>query len=335
MQRSSSFLFSLIFHLSIVVLVIFWPAPEPRKGEPLTGAMVQGIVTIGKAGGPAKARPKETPKDTAPVSKVDDSAPKTEEKITTAQPRVDPTPQVAPPKEVKPVEKTPEPPKVEPKAPPQKPVESPDAVKIPEKRVDKPKDKPKEKPQEKPKEKPKDKPKDKAQPEAPKKPVKDTKPTQKKGSAAQQALADLNKDEKKKPSGGGSGASAANALKALESELGGGDGSGTASGSGYGEGGYGDSALIGSYTDSLVSRIRPNWSWTGLAVRQALQATFRIKIAPDGTIESHELVESSGNSNFDATVTKAIALTRQVEPPPSSIPNGEVVVIFRPDALMQ
>lgn len=331
MQRSSSFLFSLIFHLSIVVLVIFWPAPEPRKGEPLTGAMVQGIVTIGKAGGAVKAKPQQTPKDTSAVSKVPEESAAAEEKTTTAQTRVEPAPLVTPPKEVKPVEKTPEAPKVEPKTPPKKPVETPDAVKIAEKREDKPKEKPKEKAKDKPQEKPKT---DTKKPEQKTTPPKDKKPASQKGSAAQQALADLNKDAKK-PSSGGSGSSAASALKALESELGGGDGSGTASGSGYGEGGYGDSALIGSYTDSLVSRIRPNWSWTGLAVRQALQATYRIKITPDGTIESHELLESSGNSSFDATVAKAIALTRQVEPPPSSIPNGEIVVIFRPDALMQ
>lgn len=322
------------------MLVVFWPAPGPRKGEPLTGAMVQGIVTIGKAGGPMKTRPQEKPKDTTPVNKVVENSAAPEEKTTTAQTRVEPTPPVTPPKEVKPVEKTVEPPKVEPKTPPKKPVESPDAVKIAEKREEKPKEKPKEKPVEKPKEKSKDTPKEKpktdtSKTEQKKTPPKDTKPTTQKGSAAQQALADLNKEGKKKPSGGGSGSSAANALKALESELGGGDGSGMASGSGFGEGGYGDSVLIGSYTDSLVSRIRPNWSWTGLASRQALQAKFRIKIAPDGTIESHELIESSGNSSFDATVTKAIALTRQVEPPPSSIPNGEIDVIFRPDALMQ
>ena len=320
MQRSSGFLFSVIFHLSLVVLVVFWPASAPRKTEPYTGALVQGIVTIGKAGGPAKKTVQDTAKNTGTVGRVKDPEP-TPQTPPTSQPRVEPEAPVTPPKDVKHVEKIQEPTPPPEKVTAQKKVE-PDAVKISEKREDKPKEK--KEPETKKTETKKTVKQDKT-------PQKKTAPpkSEKKGSAASQALADLGKSEKKKTPKGGT--SAADALKSFESELGGGDGSGTATGSGYGEGGYGDSLLVGSYIDSLVSRIKPNWEWTRRTDRRVLKASFLIKVGADGRIESHSLVDSSGNPSFDSSVTKAIVLTNQVEPPPPSIPNGEILVIFSSD----
>jgi TonB family protein len=120
------------------------------------------------------------------------------------------------------------------------------------------------------------------------------------------------------------------ALADLGREVGGagsgaqGSGAGSPDGTGYG--------IAGAYVDSVVSRIRPNWSWPGRTDRRNYVAVVNIKIAKDGTIQNYVLATSSGNDFFDSTVLRAIQATRQLEPPPSA-QFMDMDISFSPDAL--
>lgn len=87
-----------------------------------------------------------------------------------------------------------------------------------------------------------------------------------------------------------------------------GDGPGGSGGDGYG--------IVGSYMQSLVSRIRPNWEYAGRADRRNPTAMVRISIAKDGTILEADIIQSSGDAAFDGSVLKAVRDTGKVEPPP-------------------
>ncbi|MCC8194435.1 MAG: TonB C-terminal domain-containing protein, partial [Deltaproteobacteria bacterium] len=88
-----------------------------------------------------------------------------------------------------------------------------------------------------------------------------------------------------------------------------GDGPGGSGGDGFG--------IVGSYMQSLVSRIKPNWEYAGRADRRNPTATVGISIGRDGTILEVELVQSSGDAAFDGSVLKAVRDTGRVEPPPT------------------
>lgn len=87
------------------------------------------------------------------------------------------------------------------------------------------------------------------------------------------------------------------------------DGPGGSGGDGIG--------VVGSYMQSLVSRIKPNWEYAGRADRRNPTAVAEIRIAGDGTILEALIVTSSGDNAFDGSVLKAIRDTVRVEPPPS------------------
>lgn len=170
-------------------------------------------------------------------------------------------------------------------------------------------------------------------PEPPKDPV--TKPisTEKQANATKTAAADPPKkpeDVLKKALGdlggnkpqtgaraGGSGKpdpnSVAAALGAFK-KSGAGDGD---TGTGPGGAGGDGVGIVGTYQQSLVSRIRPFWEYPGRADRKNPQAVARITIAKDGTILGAKIEKSSGDAAFDGSVLKAIRDTERVEPPPT------------------
>ena len=291
MYRYISFLLSTILHLSLVLMVIFWPKPAYT---PLVAnmPMIQGIVTMGKAGGAALP-------DKGSGGQVKPEPPKAE------------PPKPEPPK--------PEPPKPEPP--------KPDAVPVPQEK--KPEVKPEPpKPPEKPKEeKPKvpEKPKDE-KPKPPEKPK--TPPSKPAEDAVSKALADLGKEtsnDTRTP--GRTTASADDEIDALRKELlGGGDTFGDGPG---GAGGFGDSHIVGSYAESVASRIKANWDLVERADRRDMAATVRLTIAPDGKVTGTEILSSSGSQMFDDAMLKAIRLS-VLEPPPPGLPNGEITIVFRP-----
>lgn len=88
---------------------------------------------------------------------------------------------------------------------------------------------------------------------------------------------------------------------------------------GTGPGGQGGDGigLVGSYMQSLVSRIKPNWEYAGRADRRNPTAVVSIEIAKDGSIMDVAIVTSSGDPAFDGSVLKAVRDTIRVEPPPT------------------
>lgn len=300
--RLPSFLLSLILHLGLFAVVLFWPLGTSNLPDVTAAPMVTGLVTI-KPGQSLPGKGVEKPQDATgntPAKPIEKAAP-TEPEKTPAQVQRPDQPEVKP--EVKAVEKAPD----------------PEAIPIP-KEPEKKKDVPepiKKEPEKKPEAK---------KPE--KKPEK--KPPAKKDDLAS-ALASLDKDVKKedKKRQGKGGNAVTGALDDLKKQTGGpGDG-----GPGMGSGGGGDGVgALGSYEASVISRVRPNWSYVEPANRRNFTAVVNIRIDPDGTIREARIVQSSGNSYFDGTVMSAIRLTATLEPP-NSPEMMDMNIAFSPDAL--
>lgn len=303
-QRLPSFFLSLCLHLGVAMLVIFWPASQPKPPE-LMPLQINGLITLGKEGRAASSQGQTAGSQ---QSKTPAAKPKPEEgtKVAAAQPPAKPEPKP----EAKPA------PKPEPK---------PEAIPIP-------KEPEKQKPQKKPPEsnatqkKPPDpksaqnkKPPEKETPKKDPQAKPDSKAAQQgKKSSLEDALLALSKETGPSAKGGasssGKGQGVDAAMKALEKEFGGsgddaqGDGPGGRGGDGRG--------VPGAYLDMIFSRVKPHFSWAGRADRAKYRAKVNIDIARDGRILARRLVESSGNALYDAAVLSALDQTEDLEPPP-------------------
>lgn len=99
-----------------------------------------------------------------------------------------------------------------------------------------------------------------------------------------------------------------------------------AGGSGFGAGALGGAGMGGGsirppeffqYYRLLEYRIKEGWRWHD---RNApLVAQVEIAIARDGTLESVQVVASSGNRAFDDSVLRAVRKASPVPPPPASV----------------
>ncbi|MDL2316092.1 TonB C-terminal domain-containing protein, partial [Desulfovibrio sp. OttesenSCG-928-A18] len=134
--------------------------------------------------------------------------------------------------------------------------------------------------------------------------------------------------------GRGTGQSLSSALTELDKELKAGGSGPDAQGTGPGGSGGDGYGILGAYQDSIISRVRENWSWPGRTDRRNFTAVVNIQIASDGTIKSARLVSPSGNNFFDATVMRAIATTAVLEPPPHP-GYSNIDISFSPEALAQ
>lgn len=322
-SRLPSFLLSLCLHLALLLLVVFWPAPAPPPYEPHAGALVSGLVTIGKEGKSTPNAKSEVPQ----ASKGRSEQPSEQQKQGAP---VEKPAEAAPPDPPKPVE-TPPPP---PEKPKEAPKPEPEATPIPKEPEKTPEKKPEPKPEpkkeeKKPEEKKPEPRKDEKKPE-PKKP-------EPKKDDLKSALADMQKDvgsptgkQRGRTSGPGSGQDLSSALADLGKQVGGsgndaqGRGPGGSGGDGYGR--------LGAYQDSVISRVRPNWSFVERADRKNYVAVVNILIDADGTIKGARIVTSSGNSYFDGTVMQAIAATERLEAPPSP-DMMNINISFTPQAL--
>lgn len=293
-ERSLSFLASLCLHLLVFVLVLFWPAPDPGPLLP-TGTLVSGLVSFNPLEGAAKTPSRQ---DT-PTPQRGQQQPTQ----TTKQPEERPQTPETPP------QKTPE---KQPEKQPAKTVKQPDSTATPIA----------EDPTKKP-------PQKNATAQATTPPAKNataqTAPPAKNATAqtpkgnVKDALKDLERQAgqqqgRGKNTGSGSGQDLSSALADLGKEVGG-SGSGT-QGSGAGAPGGTGYGVAGAYEDSVVSRVRPNWSWPGRTDRRNYIAVVNIQIGADGTIQSYRLTTPSGNGYFDSTVLRALQATRQLEAPP-------------------
>lgn len=305
MDRLSSFLISLILHLAIFALVLFWPA-NVTPPAPKSGLIVQGFVTLGKAGTTAT----DTKASSAKLGSPDEKLPGDEQPIVAQNSLVE--------KEVKPSQATPVDKPQTVKKEPAAIEKKPDIKAIPVPKKEEPK---KEKLQKKEPDKKelgkkddkkpaneKDTKKETAKKDAP---VKDAKPPTK------------TKDKKTTKGGSGQGSALENALKGFE-RLEGGTGDDTSGTGPGGKGGTGVGIVTDMYKEVVASEIRHNWSMAGRADRQNLRATVRIYLSADGTIERYEMMQSSGDRVLDATLVTAIINTRQIsETPPT--PEARVI----------
>lgn len=144
------------------------------------------------------------------------------------------------------------------------------------------------------------------------------KPAQKPEDVLKKALGDMGGNKPQSGArAGGSGKPDPNSVAAALGSFkkaGSGDGD---TGTGPGGSGGDGVGLLGTYQQSLVSRIRPFWEYAGRADRKNPQAIARISIAKDGTILGAKIEKSSGDPSFDGSVVKAIMDTGRVEPPPT------------------
>lgn len=343
-NRLLSVLASLCLHLAVLALALWWPAPAPRLPDLSEGVLVSGLVTLGAPGKTVPGSRNEVPKGTqGPSERTDGAAdvrdtakeretpPPPDTSRTTPPPRVEET--VKPPVEIEPgstlipedptkkTEPVKEEPKTEDKPKPEEKPKAEDKPKVEEKPKpeEKPKadDKPKDK--EKPKDKPEEKPKDKPKPEE--KPKDKPKPKKEDDLAA--ALADLDKEVRKGRTGARDpGPDAGQDLSRALADLGksvGGDGN-DASGAGPGGSGGGAVGALGAYEQVIASTIKENWHAAETAQRNNLKAWFIIRIGADGVIQEYRLIQSSGNQVYDLNVQRAIAYTRQLDPPPFGKP---------------
>ena len=79
--------------------------------------------------------------------------------------------------------------------------------------------------------------------------------------------------------------------------------------------------VLGSYDESVVSRIRPNWTLPGLAGNHIV--VVNVKINPDGSVQRATIVRSSGSSSIDSSVILAI-MASTLEPPPPGLSEMDI-----------
>lgn len=314
-SRPISFLFSLCLHSLILIVVLFWPAWQPRidLNQPVIEV---GFVSMGAKGIPQeKSAPAQSARAQQQASAATPAAPvrdvqQTPQNQPVQTPDVSTPPPPAPKAPPTPV--TPPTPAV-PKPTPEEKVISPKKDNVPQ---PKPKEEDKAKPQT-PDPKPEVKPETKPV-EAPPTPQPAPKPS------ANDILKDALSSAKKTAApasgaakGGGSpdGAqSVAAALAGLGKETVKGGG-----GSGDGESGQGNSnvGVDATYTGLVMGIVRQQWTSVPRSDRTNLIASVRVRLSADGSIEQVNLERSSGNPAYDASVLSALSKVGSLPKPPN------------------
>jgi len=83
-------------------------------------------------------------------------------------------------------------------------------------------------------------------------------------------------------------------------------------GNGFGGGTLASAEKV-AYANSLQQHVKSGWRW--LAAREKLRCSVLVDILPDGRIRSVNISQSSGNSNFDESVLRAV---RKANPVPAA-----------------
>lgn len=73
----------------------------------------------------------------------------------------------------------------------------------------------------------------------------------------------------------------------------------------------------GVYGALIRNRIQSNWRFPDMGREENLQATVKITINDQGQITGHNLIQSSGDAQFDSSVLRAIDRTGNLQAPPS------------------
>lgn len=81
----------------------------------------------------------------------------------------------------------------------------------------------------------------------------------------------------------------------------------------------GPSSEFAGYVQTLPGAIRPKWKLPSYLMDQDLKARIRIFISTSGQLLKLELVESSGNSEYDKRAENAIRESAPFSPPPAAV----------------
>ncbi|PUE47064.1 protein TolA [Limnohabitans sp. 2KL-1] len=84
-----------------------------------------------------------------------------------------------------------------------------------------------------------------------------------------------------------------------------------------------------SYAGRLIGRIKPNITYPGDVVGN-VRAEVEVRVAPDGTIQSRRIVQSSGNKTWDDAVLRAIDKTEILPKDTDGRVPPLIVLGFRP-----
>jgi colicin import membrane protein len=84
-----------------------------------------------------------------------------------------------------------------------------------------------------------------------------------------------------------------------------------------------------SYAGRLVGRIKPNITYPGDVVGNP-RAEVEVRVAPDGTITSRRILQSSGNKAWDDAVLRAIDKTEILPKDTDGRVQPFIVLGFRP-----
>lgn len=352
-MRIGSFLFSLLLHLAVLAVVLFWP--DSRPPVDLNRPVYQVSLVMGDPGGenlasavlgprpPATAAPGTPATLDAPVTAdVPRAAPELAAPAadTPPPPQATAAPQPASVPTALPAEQpvsAPRPPLPTPREAPQpvvppRPVELAEATR-PERENEPPKPpEPRPQPSKEPEKQP-ETPPERPKPVAPKpetppqKPADQPKPskaqdkpaTQKKpptAGAAASALADLQKPNRT------GGSAATRALADLENQSG---RTGVGGGGGVGDG-PGGGGLYDVYVGQVMLLVQSNWSLP-IYSRDNLVVQVRIVQDASGRIQDCHIVRSSGRNDVDASAINAVIRTKQLPPPPTP-DQQELIVTF-------
>lgn len=81
-----------------------------------------------------------------------------------------------------------------------------------------------------------------------------------------------------------------------------------------------------AYSNSLQRHVKEGWRWINTSDR--LVAKVEVTIAADGRVENVSLIKSSGNSNFDDSVVRAVYKASPVPAAPASVYEDFKLVTF-------
>ena len=85
-----------------------------------------------------------------------------------------------------------------------------------------------------------------------------------------------------------------------------------------------------AYSNRLQAHVKQGWRW--LNSSQRLIAKIQANLGPDGAILESRIIQSSGNSNFDDSVIRAVEKASPVPPPPTDLYPEFKVVVFTFDS---
>lgn len=353
-MRIASFLLSLMLHMGILLLALFWPESSPiRLDRPLYQVT---LVSLGEPGGsplpPASTLPAMPPSATKGAAKPIPTAQDANKPAIPASKNNVETPI----EQKKTIESKPEPALPDSQLP-KKPISQETTQKI-AKEIKKvaPETKPKPEPQKAPqdkaqaistKKKPaKPAPEKKSTPkqDASKKtepktkvptPKKQPKPAPSSDDILKRALADARGQAQKQASNKAKqeSSSVADALAAMQNLSSSSPSSSGTAGNGQGSG-TGGAGIGDVYISQVMALVRYYWEFPQLATRQNLQARVRVYVDSSGRIADVTLEQSSGRPDFDASAMKALAKAQTLPPPPRE-DFKDLVLVFNLQELLQ